>query len=167
MSSQGVDAQRALRNVMGTFPTGVTVITTMGADSRPIGLTVNSFSSVSLEPPLVLWSLSRRSPNLEQFPVGKAHVIHVLADHQSQLALQFANPRSDKWAGIDYRVDEQGGAPTIDACVARLFCQTESLVDGGDHLVILSRVMRHESSERSPLVFYRGGFLSLVERSTI
>lgn len=167
MSTHGVDAQRALRNVLGTFPTGVTVITTMGVDGRLIGLTVNSFSSVSLDPPLVLWSLSRRSPSLEQFPVGKAHVIHVLADHQAQMALQFANPRADKWAGVEYRVEDDGGAPTIDGCVARLFCQTESLVDGGDHLVILSRVTRHEISDRAPLVFYRGGFLSLAERSTI
>ena len=86
MSRLGADAQRALRNVMGTFPTGVTVITATGPDGRLIGLTVNSFSSVSLDPPLVLWSLARSSPNLEQFPVGKAHLIHVLADHQSELA---------------------------------------------------------------------------------
>ncbi|MEK9721406.1 MAG: flavin reductase family protein [Quisquiliibacterium sp.] len=163
MSRLGADAQRALRNVMGTFPTGVTVITATGPDGRLIGLTVNSFSSVSLDPPLVLWSLARSSPNLEQFPVGKAHLIHVLADHQSELALQFANPRSDKWAGVDYQVQEEGGPPCIDGCVARLFCQTESLIDGGDHMVILSRVIRHESSERAPLVFYRGGFLSLGE----
>ena len=97
MSRAEVHRQRALRDVLGTFPTGVTVITTLGLpERRPVGLTVNSFSSVSLDPPLALWSLSRRSPNLAQFPVGKAHVIHILAEQQAPVALQFANPKADK-----------------------------------------------------------------------
>ena len=169
MSRQaGSHPHRALRDVLGTFPTGVTVITTLGLpERRPIGLTVNSFSSVSLDPPLALWSLSRRSPNLGQFQVGKPHVIHILAQQQAAIALQFANPTADKFAGIDYRVDEATGVPAIDGCVARLFCATESLTEGGDHLVIISRVLRHEISERAPLVFYRGAFVGLGERATV
>ncbi len=169
MSEQGpFDAQRALRNVLGRFPTGVTVITALALPERkPIGLTVNSFSSVSLDPPLVLWSLSRRSPNLTQFPVGRGHVIHFLAEHQAQLAMQFATTRIDKFSGIDFEIDQDVDAPALDACVARFFCRTEAIVDGGDHLVIISRVLRFEQSERSPLVFYRGEFLNLGEPSAV
>ncbi len=168
MRQADIHPQRALRNVLGTFPTGVTVITTLGMpERRPIGLTVNSFSSVSLDPPLALWSISRRSPNLAQFEVGKGHVIHILAQQQAAVALQFANPTEDKFAGIEYRLDEATGAPAIEGCVARLFCETDAVTEGGDHLVIISRVLRHEVSERTPLVFYRGAFVGLGERATI
>jgi flavin reductase (DIM6/NTAB) family NADH-FMN oxidoreductase RutF len=160
--------QRALRNVLGTFPTGVTVITALALpEHRPVGLTVNSFSSVSLDPPLALWSISRRSPNLASFAAGAFHVIHFLAQQQAAIALQFANPAADKFAGVDYRLDEATGAPAIEGCVARLYCRTESVSEGGDHLVIISRVLRHEVSERTPLVFYRGCFVALGERATI
>ncbi len=159
---------RALRDVLGTFPTGVTVITTIAQpEGRPVGLTVNSFSSVSLDPPLALWSLSRRSPNVAQFPPGRAHVIHILSEHQAPMALQFANPKADKFSGIDYSLDPDTGAPAIEGCVARLYCETASVTEGGDHLVIISRVLRHERTERSPLVFYRGAFLGLGDRTTI
>ena len=168
MSRAEVHRQRALRDVLGTFPTGVTVITTLGLpERRPVGLTVNSFSSVSLDPPLALWSLSRRSPNLGQFPLGKAHVIHILAEQQAPVALQFANPKADKFSGIEYSFDAATGAPAIEGCVARLFCETASVTEGGDHLVIISRVLRHERTERSPLVFYRGGFRGLGDAATI
>lgn len=167
MSQAEIHPHRALRNVLGRFPTGVTVITALGLpERRPVGLTVNSFSSVSLEPPLALWSLSRRSPNLAQFLPGKGHVIHILAQQQAAMALQFANPRADKFAGIDYTFDEATGAPAIEGCVARLFCETASVTEGGDHVVIISRVLRHEATEREPLVFYRGAFLGLGERAT-
>jgi 3-hydroxy-9,10-secoandrosta-1,3,5(10)-triene-9,17-dione monooxygenase reductase component len=167
MSQHQATTQRALRNVLGTFPTGVTVITaTCLPEGRPVGLTVNSFSSVSLDPPLALWSISRRSPNLAQFEVGKTHVIHILARQQAGIALQFANPAADKFAGVDWRLDEASGAPAIEGCVARLFCRTESVTEGGDHLVIISRVLRHEATERAPLVFYRGAFVGLGERAT-
>ena len=168
MKQADIHPQRALRNVLGTFPTGVTVITTLCMpERRPIGLTVNSFSSVSLDPPLALWSISRRSPNLAQFGVGKGHVIHILAQQQATVALRFADPTADKFAGIEYRVDEATGAPAIEGCVARLFCKTDAVIEGGDHLVIISRVLRHEASERAPLVFYRGAFVGLGERATI
>lgn len=167
MSRAEPHPHRALRNVLGTFPTGVTVITAMDLPGRrPIGLTVNSFSSVSLDPPLALWSISRRSPNLAQFEVGRAHAIHILAHQQTAIALQFANPAADKFSGVDYRLDEATGVPAIEGCVARLFCETASVAEGGDHLVIISRVLRHEISERHPLVFYRGAFVELGERST-
>lgn len=168
MNGAAAHPHRAFRDVLGTFPTGVTVITTLGLpERRPVGITVNSFSSVSLDPPLALWSLSRRSPNLAQFPPGKGHVIHILSQQQAPMALQFARPTADKFSGVDYRLDEGTGAPAIEGCVARLYCETASLTEAGDHLVIISRVLRHERTERSPLVFYRGGFLGLGDAATI
>ena len=162
MSGGEHHAHRALRDVLGRFPTGVTVITALALpERRPIGLTVNSFSSVSLDPPLALWSLSRRSSNLGQFPVGKAHVIHILSQQQSAMALRFANSRIEKFDGVDHRPDAATGAPTFEGCVARMFCEVEAVAEGGDHQVIISRVLRHEITDRSPLVFYRGSFMEL------
>ena len=168
MSGTDVHAHRALRDVLGRFPTGVTVITALALpDRRPIGLTVNSFSSVSLDPPLALWSLSRRSSNLEQFPVGKAHVIHILSERQAAMALRFANSRIEKFDSIDHRPDADTGAPAIEGCVARLFCEVAMVTEGGDHRVIISRVLRHEITDRAPLVFYRGAFMGLAPAGTI
>lgn len=162
-------AGRALRDTLGAFPTGVAVITTTAVpEGRAIGVTINSFASVSLDPPLALWSLSRRSPSLAHFGAGRRHVIHVLAEAQLALARQFANPRAEKFAGVDWRVDALTGAPAIEGCVARLFCETASLAEGGDHLVIIARVLHHELSARAPLVFYRGSYRGgLDEPSTI
>ena len=168
MNAEQAHSQRSLRDVLGTFPTGVTVITTLGLpEGRPVGITVNSFSSVSLDPPLALWSLSRRSPNLEQFPPGKGHVIHILSERQAPVALQFASRRPDKFSGVQYSLDAETGAPAIEGCVARLYCETVSVTDGGDHVVIISRVLRHERTGRLPLVFYRGAFLALGDGATI
>ncbi len=166
MSATDAHAHRALRDVLGRFPTGVTVITALALpERRPIGLTVNSFSSVSLDPPLALWSLSRRSSNLEQFPVGKPHVIHILSEQQAAMALQFANSRIEKFDGVDHQPDAACGAPAIEGCVARLFCDVATVADGGDHRVIISRILRHEITDRAPLVFYRGRFMGLGQAS--
>jgi flavin reductase (DIM6/NTAB) family NADH-FMN oxidoreductase RutF len=167
MSGADAAAQRALRDVLGTFATGVTVITTLARpERRPIGLTVNSFSSVSLDPPLALWSISERSPSVEHFGVGRGHVIHILSQQQAAVALRFARPAKDKFAGLEYRLDETTGAPALDGCVARLFCETDTIARGGDHRVIISRVLRHEVTALAPLVFYRGDFVRLGARAT-
>ncbi len=152
--------QKAFRNALGTFPTGVTIITTQDpADGRLTGLTVNSFSSVSLDPPLVLWSLARRSPNLDQFAVGRQHAIHVLSQSQKDLAYHFANPKPDKFAGVDHVIDEDFKAPILTGSAACFFCETDQLLDGGDHLIVLAKVLRHETSDHPPLLFAKGAML--------
>lgn len=162
MSDPQQQAQRALRNALGAFPTGVTVITARDEQRDSlVGLTVNSFSSVSLEPALVLWSLSRKSPNLGVFAQGRAHVIHVLADAQKDMAYQFANPRADKYAGVDYQMTEAFKAPVIQGCAARFFCEVHQVLDGGDHHIILARVLRHDTSDLPPLLFAKGQMMSL------
>lgn len=162
MSDPQQQAQRALRNALGAFPTGVTVITACDEprDSL-VGLTVNSFSSVSLDPPLVLWSLSGKSPNLNVFLPGRLHVIHVLADGQKDMAYQFANPRSDKYAGVDYKLTETFRAPVIEACSARFYCEVHQVLEGGDHHIILARVLHYDTTDLPPLLFVKGQMMSL------
>lgn len=160
--SQAQAQQKAFRNALGSFPTGVTIITTQDpADGRMTGITVNSFSSVSLDPPLVLWSLARKSPNLDQFAVGRQHAIHVLSDAQKDLAYHFAAPKPDKFAGVDHAVPADFKAPILSGATACFYCETHQLLDGGDHLIVLARVLRHETSEHAPLLFARGAMMSL------
>ena len=152
--------QKAFRNALGCFPTGVTIITTQDpADGRLTGITVNSFSSVSLDPPLVLWSLARKSPNLEQFGVGRQHAIHVLSHAQKDLAYHFATPKPDKFAGVAHALTSDFKAPILDAVTACFYCETHQLLDGGDHLIVLARVVRHETTDRAPLLFAKGAIL--------
>jgi flavin reductase (DIM6/NTAB) family NADH-FMN oxidoreductase RutF len=154
-------AQRALRGALGHFATGVTVITAQQpAQDGWVGLTVNSFSSVSLEPPLVLWSLSNKSPNLDAFSVGTAHVIHILAEPQKDLAYQFSNPKADKFANVTYAVDPQLQVPVLEGCTARFYCETDRIIEGGDHSIILARVLKFDTADHPPLLFVKGNMLT-------
>lgn len=154
-------AQRALRDALGHFATGVTVVTTRPAGGTGlVGLTVNSFSAVSLEPALVLWSLSNNSPNLAAFKPGAQHVIHILAQDQKDLAYRFAKPAQDKFAEVDFAWADDFQAPVIDGCVARFFCETDRVLQGGDHSIILARVVRFDTAAHVPLLFVKGHMLS-------
>lgn len=160
--SQAQAQQKAFRNALGAFPTGVTIITTQDpADGRMTGITVNSFSSVSLDPPLVLWSLARKSPNIDQFAVGRQHAIHVLSHAQKDLAYHFAAPKPDKFAGVDHAVPSDFKAPILAGATACFYCETHQLLDGGDHLIVLARVLRHETTDHAPLLFAKGTMMSL------
>jgi len=160
--SQAQAQQKAFRNALGAFPTGVTIITTQDpADGRMTGITVNSFSSVSLDPPLVLWSLARKSPNIDQFAVGRQHAIHVLSHAQKDLAYHFAAPKPDKFAGVDHAVPSDFKAPILAGATACFYCETHQLRDGGDHLIVLARVLRHETTDHAPLLFAKGNMMSL------
>ena len=163
MDASSVEAQRALRHALGSFPTGVTVITAQEALSKSlVGLTVNSFSSVSLDPPLVLWSISNRSTSLAHFSAGCAHAIHVLSSGQEALARQFATSQADKFAGVAYQLCRESGVPLIESCAARFDCVTESVTPAGDHQIILARVLRYETAALTPLLFARGAFATAV-----
>jgi flavin reductase (DIM6/NTAB) family NADH-FMN oxidoreductase RutF len=163
MDMSSAQAQRDLRKALGAFPTGVTVITTHAPEGQGlVGLTVNSFSSVSLDPPLVLWSISNRSANISHFSTGSEHAIHVLSSQQEALALQFATPKTDKFAGVSHQVPDDFGAPCIEGCAARFDCVTESVIPAGDHQIILARVLRYETGPETPLLFARGAFAAAV-----
>ncbi|WP_440995815.1 flavin reductase family protein [Arhodomonas sp. SL1] len=149
---------RALRNALGGFATGVTVVTTRAPDGTPVGLTVNSFSSVSLEPPLILWSLMRDSPSRAAFLAASHFAVNVLAVEQEALCRRFATPRPDKFEGVQWWAGA-GGAPVLAGCVARFQCRRSLRHDGGDHDILLGRVEAFDHDPMvEPLVFVAGDF---------
>ncbi|HET8746385.1 MAG TPA: flavin reductase [Ramlibacter sp.] len=156
-AAQPFDA-RALRQVLGAFVTGVTVITTLDRNGKAHGLTANSFSSVSLDPPLILWSQSRSAPSHPVFREAERFVVNILADDQIEVANRFAHAGSDKFAGCVTRAG-LGGVPLIQGCAAWLECRRIDSFPGGDHLVFLGQVERIERTAMQPLVFGGGKYL--------
>lgn len=149
---------RALRNVLGTFPTGVTVVTTLDAQNRPCGLTVNSFSSVSLNPPLILWNQALNSPSYPVFRDVQRFAINILAEDQIGISKRFATSGIDKFDGVQTSTG-LGGVPLIQGCAAHLECVREASFPGGDHSVFIGRVERMASGARKPLVFGGGRYM--------
>ncbi|MGB3391284.1 MAG: flavin reductase family protein [Pseudaminobacter sp.] len=152
-----VDDPIHLRQAFGRFATGVAVITTRSQDGKLEGLTANSFSSVSLDPPLVLWSLQKRAPSLESFTSSGHFAVNVLGAHQQDYCKHFATPAHDKFESIDYRVGH-GGCPVLTGSIATFECSTYSLVEGGDHLIFIGRVVRAVYDDGQPLIFSAGSF---------
>ncbi|MET3998434.1 flavin reductase family protein [Marinobacterium sp. MBR-109] len=152
---------RTLRDALGLFATGVTVVTAPGSDGQPVGITANSFSSLSLEPPLVLWSLALRSPNCGAFEEGRPFAINVLQREQEALALQFARPVEDKFRDVEYQLNSHR-VPLLDGAQAQLECTVEFTRVLGDHLLIVGRVDALTTLPSEPLLFYRGAFVQLA-----
>jgi flavin reductase (DIM6/NTAB) family NADH-FMN oxidoreductase RutF len=147
---------RELRNALGAFATGVAIVTA-AADDGAHGLTINSFASVSLDPPLVLWSLDKRSHSLAAFEVASTFAVNVLGRHQVDLARRFARPAASRFAGVSY-AEGLNGAPLIHDCIACFECRRVAAHEGGDHIVFVGRIERYRADHRSPLVFSRGEF---------
>jgi flavin reductase (DIM6/NTAB) family NADH-FMN oxidoreductase RutF len=154
----------AFRNALGTFPTGVAVITTLDGCGSPAGLTCNSFSSVSLEPPLVSWSMRKASRSIEVFRRTSGFTINVLADDQNEISGRFASSRiSDKFAGVGWRPGHRG-MPVIEGSLASFECETFAVHDAGDHLIFIGEVKRFEQGRQDePLVFYKGAYMMLTQ----
>ena len=148
---------RDFRNALGTFATGVSVVTTAGADGAPIGFTCNSFSSVSLSPPLVLWSLSLRSPNLSNFLQAPHFAVNILAADQLYIAHRFAQPVPDKFDGVRY-ITGAGGIPLIEGAAAQLQCRNETRYYSGDHVIFIGHVLNYAWRDCAPLIFWRGRY---------
>ncbi len=146
-----------LRQALGRFATGVTVITTRTADAKCEGLTANSFSAVSLDPPLVLWSLRLTAPSLDSFRQSGHFAVNVLSTEQSAVSRHFATPRHDKFEEIEF-TSEIGGCPTLQESLAIFECRTESTIECGDHLIFIGRVIRAQYREGEPLIFARGRY---------
>ncbi len=157
----GSHDSRQLRNALGLFTTGVTVITTRGPGGKLEGLTANSFSALSLDPPLVLWSLSRRSPSMAGFVESGHFAINVLSATQSALSHRFATPQADKFEGINVEPG-LGGSPLLQDVLAQFECETHSTVDGGDHVLFVGRVHRISYGTGEPLVFHAGRYCTAV-----
>jgi len=149
------------RSALGRFATGVTVVTTQNhATGSPVGLTVSSFNSVSLDPPLVLWTLSRQSSSLPHFLRAERYVVHVLSAQQLKLARRFASgPQQDRFAGLAL-TRAPGGATMLDDadCAAWFECYNLSQHEAGDHLIFIGQVERCDRSFHQPLVYHAGDF---------
>lgn len=148
---------RDFRNALGTYATGITVITAAGADGKPYGLTCNSFASVSLNPPLVLWSLLAYSSSLTVFQNASHFAVNVLGASQQEIADKFARPSGDKFAGIAWRPG-LGMAPLLADCVANFQCRTADRYYGGDHVIFLGAVEAYSYNRKEPLLFAHGGY---------
>ena len=148
---------RDLRRAFGRFATGVTVVTFRIADGRRVGLTANSFASVSLDPPLVSWNYRRASPHLEAVLACRHFVVHVLAADQVDLSQRMARPAEDKFAGLPLQ-DGLGGTPRIPGSLATFECELWKTVDAGDHVIFLGKVVRYEHADGEPLVFVNGRY---------
>lgn len=146
-----VDFRRAL----GCFATGVTVVTMVDHDGRRIGITANSFSSVSMDPPLILWSLARSSPNARAFADCRHFAINILAGDQDAICTRFAQPAADKFATVDITAGAHD-VPLITGAAAHLECDVEAVHPGGDHLILVGRVQRFRWHDAAPLVFCKG-----------
>src|ERR1700736_3864023 len=148
---------RDFRNALGTFATGVTIATAMAADGKPYGVTCNSFASVSLTPPLVLWSLGMFSQGLTIFQNASHFAVHVLGASQQSLASKFAKSLEDKFAGVEW-TPGLGNAPLLADSVAHFQCRAANRYYGGDHVIFLGAVEAYAYNRKEPLLFARGGY---------
>ncbi|NNU44694.1 flavin reductase family protein [Ramlibacter montanisoli] len=148
------------RAALGMFATGVTIVTARTADGRVVGLTANSFNSVSLTPPLVLWSLSRAAASMAVFSAGSHYAINVLAADQKALAERFATRGADRWNGVTF-TEGAGGAPLLDGAAATFECFNRSRYEEGDHVIFVGEVERcaHRTGA-SPLLFHGGRYFT-------
>jgi flavin reductase (DIM6/NTAB) family NADH-FMN oxidoreductase RutF len=156
-SDQSPIDPRDFRNALGTFATGVTIITAAGSDGKPYGLTCNSFASVSLNPPLVLWSLGMFSQALNVFQNASHFAVNVLGASQEALATKFAKSSEDKFAGVEW-TPGLGKAPLLADCVANFQCRAANRYYGGDHVIFLGAVEAYSYNRRGPLLFAHGGY---------
>lgn len=154
---------RQLRAAFGQFATGVTVVTTKAQDGQLVGLTVNSFSSLSLNPPLVLWSLVKHSPNLQVFCDAPYFAVNVLSVHQDGVARQFATPVKNKFIGIESELSEQG-VPLLAEAVAHFECSLAHVYEGGDHMIFVGKVENFRTFDNRPLLFHGGAFQQFSDR---
>jgi flavin reductase (DIM6/NTAB) family NADH-FMN oxidoreductase RutF len=146
------------RTSLGMFATGVTIVTARSADGALIGLTANSFNSVSLDPPLVLWSLARSAASMAVFSAGSHYAINILSSSQRELAQRFATKNVDRWAQVAY-TEGVSGAPVLQGAAASFECFNRSRYDEGDHVIFVGEVERcTHAAGASPLLFHGGRF---------
>jgi flavin reductase (DIM6/NTAB) family NADH-FMN oxidoreductase RutF len=152
----------ALRAALGHYATGVAVVTTQAADGQPVGMTINSFSSLSLDPPLILWCLRRNSTRRHAFTVADYFAVNVLAAGQEQLARRFATSADDRFADLAWPPGPSN-LPLIPGRLGTFICRRADIFNGGDHLIITGQLEEYSVvTARLPLLFYRGCYLSPI-----
>ena len=152
---------RTFRDALGMFATGVTIVAAAGEDGEPVGMTVSSFNSVSLDPPLVLFSVDRGALSLPMLQRAPGYAISVLSAEQAELSRRFAATGAEKWAGLELEIG-YGGAPLIPDAIAVFECRPYAVYDGGDHEIFVGEVVAYRSEHAAaPLVFFGGEYRSL------
>lgn len=149
---------RQLRNALGSFATGVTIITANDLEHETyVGVTANSFNSVSLDPPLVLWNLARNARSLPAYQSSEYFAVNVLASDQTELANRFATQRPDKFNDVEFELGVEG-IPLLTGCAAHFQCKSSFSYEGGDHVIFVGEVLQFDDLNRSGLVFYKGKY---------
>ncbi len=151
---------REFRNTVGCFATGITVITTVDGDGKPIGLTANSFTSVSLDPPMVLFCLDRGVASFKAFEEGGEFAVNILGADQMEISNRFAKSGDDKWNDFAFETWE-GDSPIIPNCLASLECRTAEIFEGGDHIIVTGEVTKIASEDGNPLLYWRGQYATI------
>ncbi len=162
-----IDA-RQFRNVLGQFCTGITVITAFGDDAAPIGFACQSFAALSLDPPLVLFCPTKASRSWAAIEKSGRFCVNILAEEQQQLCARFGSREPDKFAGTLWHTSELE-LPVLDDALATIQCTVDSVVDGGDHYIVIGRVQVLSESTDSgrPLLFYRGQYTAIEPEKTV
>jgi 3-hydroxy-9,10-secoandrosta-1,3,5(10)-triene-9,17-dione monooxygenase reductase component len=158
--SDSTFSKNDFRNALGSFATGITVVTAIGQNGQNIGMTANSFNSVSLDPALVLWSIGRDSNCFDDFMAAKSYAIHVLASDQQDISNRFAKTGADRFEGIDCS-EGLSGVPILPHYSTCFQCEIEHQFDGGDHVILVGKVVEFADNGHQPLVFHRGGYATL------
>lgn len=152
--------QQHFRRACGKFATGITILTVCDATGTPHGMTANSFTSVSLDPPLVLLCVDYRARVLDYLAVGAPIGVHMLGEHQQELSARFARAGQDRFDGVEWTASE-AGAPILPGCLATLECEVAKLYEGGDHAIVLAEVRRASWEEGRPLIYFNSGYQAL------
>jgi 3-hydroxy-9,10-secoandrosta-1,3,5(10)-triene-9,17-dione monooxygenase reductase component len=155
---------RELRGALSTFTTGVTIVTARTPQGHPVGVTANSFNSVSLNPPMILWSLAKSAHSLAAFEAAEYWAVHILAADQDDLSTRFARSGGDKFAGLNTETGA-GNTPLLMSCTSRLQCKTAFRYEGGDHVIFVGEVVAFDRNDLPPLVFH-GGQYAVAARKT-
>ena len=152
--------QDELRQTFGCFATGVTVVTTLGTDGLPVGLVVISFSSVSLDPPQILWSIGLAAPSRPAFTSHTAFAVNIMPVEAKDETMQFARPSDDKFSGVSWEAGFHG-VPVLKSAIATLECETARRIESGDHEIYIGDVRAISRTDGIPLIFHRGRFADL------
>ncbi len=148
---------KQFRNALGQFATGVTVVTAADGDTGFVGTTASSFNSVSVDPPLILWSIDKGARGRAVYEQATYFVVNVLAADQVTVSNNFARQQEDKFSTVEYDLDDHG-VPVLRGCSAYFHCQTRYLYEGGDHLIIVGEVVQFDATERDGLLFHQGRY---------
>ncbi|WP_251551668.1 flavin reductase family protein [Neobacillus muris] len=152
MSNQ--ETVEVFKQIMGSYPTGVTIITTVNEEGSPVGLTVNSFASVSLDPLMVLWCLDRKSSHISAFKNSIGFAVHILAADQSELCWTFAGKSLDRFSKADWSYSDNN-LPVISGALGIMECKTVQTIDAGDHIIFIGQILDINKQDKEPMLYFR------------